>query len=244
MRKVIYRIVNFARVNEGVCRESVAYEISLWIDRVNRKTAVILGELLDTVHSVTIQHFTVVNYIWKSLYPSEQVPPVTFSPLLSLALMELKSTKSRVPEEFCLLVQEISAKLLLVIPEQRLLACLVMYVNEKESGRVDLPLRHELYEYSVSILNRKMDRVKNMELTLAGKAFGKQNHNSFLSSLAVSITHSRKSVMVAAQKSFPFPDTTRSFIFYQSMKYMCQEHEDEIGKVSASCLAHVLFVSL
>lgn len=223
----------------------MAYEISLWVDGINRNTAVTLGHLLDTVQSVTILHFTAVQCIWKSCYPSEQLPPVTFSPLLSLSLMELKSTQNRVPEEFCLLVQDISTKLLLVMPEQRLLACLVMNVNKPNGEKAYLPLQNELYSYSNSVLGRKFDQMKNSEVALARKAFGEHSHHTSLANLVVAGTKStRKSVVkVGAQHSFPFPNTTKRLIFYQSMKYMRQEHEYEIGKVLTVCLPYILIVS-
>eukprot|EP00557_Chaetoceros_sp_GSL56_P011711 CAMPEP_0176479812 /NCGR_PEP_ID=MMETSP0200_2-20121128/1943_1 /TAXON_ID=947934 /ORGANISM="Chaetoceros sp., Strain GSL56" /LENGTH=2220 /DNA_ID=CAMNT_0017875889 /DNA_START=96 /DNA_END=6755 /DNA_ORIENTATION=- len=243
VRNILFSIVNFDRVEEGICQESVAYEISLWIDGINRNTAITFGELLDTVQSVTIQHFTAVNYVWKSFYRSEEVPPITFSPLLSLSLLELKSTENKIPEEFRVLVQEISTKLLMVMPEQRLLACLVMSVNKLKGGNTVLPLQNELYAYSASILDNQSNQIRDNELAIARKAFGKNHYHSLLPHIVVSGTMSRKSATAAPQEIslYPFVDTTRSFVFFQSMKHMCQECKVEVGKVLTACFPYILF---
>jgi len=244
VQNIIYSIIHSSSREEATCKESVTYEISLWIDGMTRSGAAGFGDLIAATQKATIQHFTIVTNVWKRYFPREKLPKVTFSPLLSLSLIELSFTQNEVPEEFRLLILDVTTKLLLAQNDNRLLACLLLHVaNQEKMGNSCLPYQNELHTYAESILVGDLDEMGENELALVKKVFGNNTYHAFVPQVA----HSGKSIkyylMQLDEGGNVFSNSIYSSIFLQSMKYMCEQYEHVIGSVLTSSLPFILFVS-
>ncbi len=242
-------IVDSSQGKKTVCSHSKDYEITLWVDGMSVSTASTFGKLLETIQKVTFQHTALVSNAWIAHYPSEKMPDITFSPLLSIALAGLTSNSEGFGPEFICLTRDISIKLLLFQPDTKLIVTLFKHLFDTTRHEdIDSENLYELFSAAKSLFRGKECDVNKSECKLAASAFGKDSIHFLVAGLTKletrgSYSTAYKKVHGKLEDSKEVHDIASSIIC-QCIHHLCQCRSSDHLKTIKMALPYALQVRI
>ena len=238
-------IVDSSRLEKVGCSHSIDYEIAFWVDGITVTTAAIFGKLLDAVQKVTFQHTTVVSNAWSTIFPSEEMPKITFTPLLSIALVGIASSADAFPSEFITLTHDVFAKILFLQPDTRVLACLFknLFETQYKDGDIAEDLKG-LYSSANSVICDNDGEIYTSECRVAANAFGKKNVHTIVARLAKPQKRPEAAFGNLHEILLDCDEVhdVATLIVSQCIHHLHQTHSSDLFKVIQNALPYVLQV--
>jgi len=236
----ISNVVNTSHIQDEKSDHHVDYEICLWLDGVTASTAVMFGKLLSAAQKVTIQHKTIVSNAWEAHFPNEAMPAITITSLLVLSLTALVSSEGNVPNDFIILIRDISTKILLKQSDRRMIAAILIYLSNAHHSRGTAPeTLEDVFKFASAVLTELPEHVDKFELQAAERAFGEKHYHTTVAKLA------GKEMMSGMDCKGLFGICANEVgceIVCQSIRHLSKG--DQARKICSYALPHCLFVSI
>jgi hypothetical protein len=243
----IENILDSAQLRNLGCSYCIDYEISLWVDGITKDTVEIFCRLLNAVQKVTFQHTTMASSAWIAVYPNEKMPKITFTPLLSFALIGIATKADDFPSKFITITRDIYAKLLFKQPDSRLLVCLLksLFDDQQEaSGGVETDVS-ELYKFAGELIHDEDKNVYKNECAIAAKAFGVKSAHHMVATLASANAKGSsvfKKLIILLHSSDEVYDVATAIVS-QCIHHLYTRYSHLLYKVLREALPYVIQVS-
>lgn len=145
-------------------QDCLNYEASQWIDNASKEVFPDIAKVFDSTQRNLIQHTILAAQAWSKTFPNTSLPLLSFSPLLTNALLALSASSSRTPsKEFICYVRSVVMKTLLFQLDPLPLSTLIVHCfqstnSDHNEEEIIINLLHPVIEYAHTVLELSFDK--------------------------------------------------------------------------------------